>query len=139
MSLNIHFLAFKCSGSRSELVRAEMLSLSNLPSLEDAKGSGDGGFLSFFCWNFQLGSVLKFLCACLRSKTKMKMQANKSSIRHVSKWMNECSSLQVFPSPMINEFHLLHTTIPSSSWSRQEAALPQRRPNRQRCNGWRDV
>ena len=107
MSLNIHFLAFKCSGSCSELVRAEMLSLSNLPSLEDVKGGGDGGFLSFFCWNFQLGSVLKILCLCLRGTTKMKMQANKSAIRCVSKWMNERSSRQVFLSPLINEFHLL--------------------------------
>jgi len=108
MSLNSHFLAFKCSGSCSKLLRAETLSLSNLPTLEDVKGGGDGGFLSFFCWNFQLSSVLKFLHACLPGKTKMKMQANKSTIRHVSKWMNECSSLQVFLSPVINEFHLLH-------------------------------
>lgn len=52
MSLNSHFLAFKRSGSRSVLVRAEMLSLSNLPSLEDARGSGDGEFFVFILLEF---------------------------------------------------------------------------------------
>lgn len=55
MSLNSHSPAFKCSGSCSELVRAEMLSLSNLPTLEDAKRGGNGVFLSSFYWIFQLG------------------------------------------------------------------------------------
>lgn len=108
MSLNSHFLAFKRSGSGRVLVRAEMPSLSNLPSLEGAKGNGDGAFLSFFCRNFQLGSVLQFLRVCLRGKIKMKMQADKSTVRHATKWMNERSSLQVLLSYLINEFHLLH-------------------------------
>lgn len=46
MSLNSHFLAFKHSGSRSELVRAEMQKCCHLATLEDAKGGGDGGYLS---------------------------------------------------------------------------------------------
>lgn len=41
-------------------------------------------------------------------RDKMKMQANKSSIRNVGEWMNEGSPLCVFLSPLINAFHLLH-------------------------------
>lgn len=42
------------------------------------------------------------------ARQKTKTQANKSTIRCAIKWMNERSSLQVFLSPPINEFCLLH-------------------------------
>lgn len=101
-SLNRHFLAFKRSGSRPELVRAQTLSLSNLPSLEDAKGAGQGDFglppagtaNSAQCWNF-----------CIY---EMKMQANKIPIRGGREWMDESPSLRDLLLPLMNEFHLPH-------------------------------
>lgn len=89
------FFAFKHAGFHRELVKAETLSLSNLPSLEDAKRGGekDSGLppagipKSAQSWNF---------CSC-----EMKMQENKSPIRGGREWMD----LLI---PLINEFHLPH-------------------------------